>query len=438
MIRQLQRPFMFTIFLMSSFPERFLADAQRQAALAKCAYRRLMETRGTIQNGLRTLSCMTALVLLWQACCISTIGAEMNVVVQNSVPEAIIPTTKDLLLQDPAIDGEVKLQLFRLQGELAEWSTDGQWVVYDCKHKDGYYNIHVCRADGTEDRCLTTINNGVPHKHAGSPTWHPSKKYIAFAAEKKTHEGGSIEAIPGFGGRSDLWVMLADGSKSWPLTDTPDTNNSGVIIPKFSHDGRRIVWADRVARAKLLSSKQTCGYWDLKIADFIELHGVPKLVNIHSIRPGGIEAMNECYGFTPDDKSVIFQSSHNQRSFWTSQIFTCDADTGRNITQLTNNSTFNEHASFSRDGRHIVWMTSQGNPNHGTDWWIMRADGSHKRRLTNFNRPGYPESCSHPVYSVLTNWAPNGVQLLGGVQYSLIKQEGRIMLMTLDRSLLSD
>jgi hypothetical protein len=48
----------------------------------------------------------------------------------------------------------VHLQLFRLQGEGVEWSPDGKRVVYDCKHQEGYYNIHVCRADGTEDRSL--------------------------------------------------------------------------------------------------------------------------------------------------------------------------------------------------------------------------------------------------------------------------------------------
>ena len=35
-----------------------------------------------------------------------------------------------------------------------------------------------------------------------------------------------------------------------------------------------------------------------------------------------------------------------------------------------------------------------------------------------------------------STWAPNGVQLLGGVQYSLLKQEGRIILMSLDDSVI--
>jgi len=77
-------------------------------------------------------------------------------------------------------------------------------------------------------------------------------------------------------------------------------------------------------------------------------------------------------------------------------------------------------------------MSSQANPNNGTVWWLKDADGSHQRQLTHFNLPGYPEGSGAAAFAGLVHWAPNGVQLLGGVQYSLLKQEGRIMLMSLD------
>jgi Tol biopolymer transport system component len=142
-----------------------------------------------------------------------------------------------LTFPEPAVDAGVRLQYFRLQGEAVEWSRDGKWVVYDCKHRDGYYNIHLCRADGTADRCLTS-DNGLPHRHAGSPSWDPAGGYIAFAEEKAVHAGGSIEAIPGFGGRSDIWVMTNDGTKTWQLTNTADTKDEGAAL--FPGPGR--VW----------------------------------------------------------------------------------------------------------------------------------------------------------------------------------------------------
>ena len=356
---------------------------------------------------------------------------------QQSVPEALVPKTGEILLKQPVRDGEVGLELFRQQGEGVEWSPDGQWVAYDCKHQDGYYNIHVCRPDGTDDRCLTTLDNGLPHRHAGSPTWQAGGKYIAFAAEKEVHPGGSIEAIPGFGGRSDIWVMLADGSRAWPLTNTGDTRDNGVIIPKFSRDGRQLSWTERVKAPKLLETRAWFGDWVIKVADFIDSPSGPRLENIRTLEPKG-PGFYEGYGFSPDGRQIIFCSDFNRRTALDSQIYLMDAADGGNVTCLTGGKGYNEHASFSPDGRHIVWMTNRDNPNGGTDWWMMRPDGSDPRRLTHFNQPGFPESCPYPVYACLTDWAPDGLRLLGGVQYSLLKQEGRIFLMTLDPSFLSN
>jgi Tol biopolymer transport system component len=358
--------------------------------------------------------------------------ADVGKIVQNSVPEAREASTKDLAINTEVTDGPVRLQLFRSQGEGVEYSHDGKWVVYDCKHQDGYYNIHVCRPDGTQDRCLTTIDNGLPHRHAGSPTWSPSMKYIAFAAEKKVHEGGSIEAIPGFGGKSNLWVMLADGSKVWQLTDTPNFKWSRVIIPKFSPDGTKLIWAEEIRDHK---NRFKFDGWAIRVADFVETPQGPQLRNIRSYEPGG-PAFYETYGLSPDGKKIVFCSNCRTTGFFEQQIFVCDID-GSNMHMLSNGKKYNEHASYTPDGRHIVWMTSEGNPKHGTDWWVMDPDGSNKRRLTHFNLSGFPESCAKPVYACLAGWAPNGTEFLGCVQYGLIKQEGRIMHVSLDKDLLS-
>jgi hypothetical protein len=247
---------------------------------------------------------------LW---CGSATAGPVNNVRQNSAAEAMVPTTTKLLFKDPLTDGGVHLQLFRLQGEGVEWSPDGKRVVYDCKHQDGYYNIHVCRADGTEDRSLTTLNNGLPHRHAGSPTWHPTGRYIAFAAEKKVHQGGSIEAIPGFGGRSDIWVMLADGSKAWPLTQTEDSKSDGVLLPKFSHDGTRLAWTERVGTAKLFQPRAWFSEWVIKVGDFVDPPTGPQLTNIRTFRPGG-PGFYEGYGFSPDDRQSFFAATSTVRA----------------------------------------------------------------------------------------------------------------------------
>ena len=323
-----------------------------------------------------------------------------------------------------------------MQGEGVAWSPDSQWVLYDCKHQDGYYNIHICRPDGTDDRCLTTLDNGLPHRHAGTPAWQPTGKYIALAAEKKVHPGGSVEAIPGFGGRSNIWVMLADGSKAWQLTDTGEGKDFGVLFPTFSPDGTKMSWTERVHAGSLLHPRMWLGDWVIKIADFVDSSSGPRLANIRTLQPGG-PGFYEGYGFSPDGAKIIFCSDFERQNALNSQIYVMDAADGKNLTCLTDGTSYNEHASFSPDGRHIVWMTNQGNHGGGTDWWIMHADGSDKQRLTHFNQAGFPESSPSSAYSGLTKWASDGLTLLGGVQYSLVRQEGRIFRMTLDPSLLS-
>lgn len=362
--------------------------------------------------------------------------AQDALVKQNSIPEASKAWTRALRFDGPVVDCGVTLEIFRQQGEGVEWSPDGQWVAYDCKHRNGYYNVHVCRPDGTGDHCLTTLDNGLPHRHAGTATWDPAGGYLVFAAEKRVHQGGSIEAIPGFGGRSDLWAMTTDGSKAWQLTDTADVKTDGVIIPKFSHDGRQVAWVERVGMSKWAEPRSWLCKWVIKAADFDTSTGVPRFTNIRTYRPGP-PGFYECYGFSPDDRRIIFCSDRDRPTALNSQIYVIDAVDGGNLRCLTNNRAYNEHASYSPDGRHIIWMTNDGNKS-GTDWWIMRADGSNKRRLTHFNQPGYQESSPTPVWACLTNWSPDGRHILGGVQYSLIRQEGRIVMMTLDDTVLAD
>lgn len=141
----------------------------------------------------------------------------------------------------------------------------------------------------------------------------------------------------------------------------------------------------------------------------------PKLTNIRTINPGA-HSFNEGYGFSLDDKQIIFCSDYQKLNALNSQIYVVDTASGTKFRCLTDMKNYHEHASYYPDGRHVVWITNQGNKNGGTDWWIMRADGSQKRRLTHFNQTGFPEAGSRAerVWACLTSWAPNGTELLRG------------------------
>lgn len=320
---------------------------------------------------------------------------------------------------------EVKITLFRAQGEATTWSPDGKRIAYDTKgpKPKEYYEIHVADSNGSHDTCLSCICPDIPHKETGSPDWDPMGKYIIFVSEKAVHKGPYYAAIPGFGGYSDIWVITTDGKKAWKVLETRNDKNDGIIAPKFSRDGKHVVWVERKKAPHILTKKQFFGLWVIKTADFTDSADIPKLENIKSFEPKG-DAFYETYGFSPDSKRIIFCSNMDVRYWWLCRIYTMDT-TGGDIKQITNND-YNEHARYSNDGKWVLWMSNSCATRQGTDWWIMHPDGTMKQRLTYFNEPGFPQYSGHKKWACLAMFSPDDKKFVGAVQYSLFKQEGSI------------
>jgi hypothetical protein len=82
---------------------------------------------------------------------------------------------------------------------------------------------------------------------------------------------------------------------------------------------------------------------------------------------------------------------------------------------------------FTPDGRRILWMTNQDNgATGGTDWWMMNADGTDKRRLTYFNQPGSGQYRGK-VWATDASFSPDGQAFIGYIQNNLITQRGPIV-----------
>ena len=309
-------------------------------------------------------------------------------------------------------------------GEMPAWSpVNANQIAYCLKGVDGYYNIYLANADGTNQKSLTKDQPQLPHKHKGAPMWHPSGKYISFVVEKEVHPGSSYEAIPGFGAYNDIWVITSDGAQAFQLTNVPNDYDHGSLPAHFSADGKKMTWTERIEQPNFLDPKKTFGCWVLKVADFDIINGIPTLANIQTIQPGE-RTYYEGYGFTPDGKRLLFQSCMGQTSVWDSDIFTVDTASGRDIQPLTNEK-YNEHAFYTPDGRSIVWMTDWQSTKGGTDWWIMNSDGTAKRRLTYFNEPFSPQYAGKAVWAGYGSFRPDGKRFVGGLQLDLFTQEGK-------------
>lgn len=346
-------------------------------------------------------------------------------------PGAASPDFGTMSVDVPTIEaaatGVTRIAAFREHDGTVDWSPSGQRIAYGARNADGYYEVHLADPDGGNDVNLTANTPGLPHKHVASPAWHPSEKYLLLCVEKPEHRGSSFEARPGFAGHTDVWLITADGRHAYPLTNVPNNQNFGIMIPRFSPDGKRVLWTERIERPSVLH--HTFGRTVIRVADFIDTPGAPHLDNIRTFEPGG-ESFYEAYGFSPDGSRIIFCSNMRGRSTFDQDIYTIDAQTGGDVRRLTD-GTYNEHAFYSRSGKFIVWMTNRGNRNGATDWWMMQADGSDKHRLTSFNDPASAEYAGGAVWACLGSFGPDDARFVADVQTSLLTQSGVIKMVYL-------
>lgn len=295
-------------------------------------------------------------------------------------------------------------------GGRVDWSHFGSdLIAFDRRGKDGYYDVYIMNSNGMNEYCLTCTHPNLPHRNMGQPAWHPSGNFIVFQVEKEKHKKvNSIKTNPGSGHYNDLWIMTADGKHVYQLTNIPNEGNYGILHPHFSHDGRKLAWSEMYQKPSLFVNDRMFGYWKLKIADFVFQDGIPQLKNICEYQPGD-PGFYENHGFSPDDTKLIFSSNFRKGTpvVDRNDIFTMELREPTNISQLTYDA-YNEHAIYSPNGRQIIWMSTKNNQNGGTDYWIMEANGTKKRRLTFFNDPGNPHYKGKKITVGDFSWSPDG------------------------------
>lgn len=298
--------------------------------------------------------------------------------------------------------------------------------------KDRRYDVYTMRPDGSDIQCLTCDRHvmGLPSGIVGQPAWHPSGRYVVVQVEKAVHPKVIVWAVlsPGAGVYHDLWLIDVATRKAHLIHSIPTNKHFGVLHPHFSSDGTKLSWSE-MYQGVSLAKGAGMGFWKLKVASYVDGPN-PHLTDIRDYQPE-LPGFYENHGFSPDGRLLIF--THNTRRgdpFKTNNIYTMDIATGKIAQQLTDTG-YNEHAVFSPDGSKIAWMSSTGNGpsfSAGTDFWVMNADGSNKRRLTFFNDRTNPQWLrKHAIASDLT-WNPDGTQIAGYVQVVKIPYEERIYL----------
>lgn len=263
--------------------------------------------------------------------------------------------------------------------------TNGGRIVFTCTRGD-YNQICMINRDGTDLVQLTDMA--------------ASNYYPVF-----TPDGSSVLFASNRNGNFDFFVLNFAEREVFQVTE----NVGNVISPDFSPDSRTIVFANRVGdgptavwmvNADGLNPRLVyTGLRDIvavawspggeKIA-YAMNSGSPQEYDIYSMDIDGRNHLKISQGllgiggsvdWSPDGTSLLIHAG----PFGDKDIFKIDIATGKS-TQVTDGGN-NAGASYSPNGQFIVFNSLRNNDQ--ADLYIMEADGSSMRQLTNDPEPDW-------------------------------------------------
>ena len=263
-------------------------------------------------------------------------------------------------------------------GQDPVFMPDGRVVVGEDMHQGDGTQIYMHDADGSHVRCLTCelkAPNNVP-------IVRPQGDWILF----HSWMGHNLTlGSPGYGGiGSALFVMRPDGSQVTRLTGTDPAHGGGegedAYHAYWSPDGRHVEWAN--FNGNFIDNNGT-NTWDVRVADFVDDgRSPPHLANVRVVFPPN-DDWYETQWWAPDGSGFLYTETHDEAV--TPQLFFCRLSAnGCQVTQLTDNPSWNEQAIFTPDGKDVIFMSSRDHPGFFNTWAQAAQDAGLPNSLDNF------------------------------------------------------
>ena len=189
-------------------------------------------------------------------------------------------------------------------------------------------------------------------------------------------------------GDYDIFLMDTDGGSLTNLTE--GFSNSRYVNPRFSPDGRKIIFSSDLDVDLYLMDLDSMNK-RLLVRDVLRANfssdGTQLVFNtrdgINIINSDGTNLTNQPRvkynaSFSPDNSQIVFTAVDDVTNIQDIYIINVDGTNRRN---LTDNPAGDNHAVFLPDGTKIIFSSNRNN-NHA-DIYLMDTDGSNLQNLTN-------------------------------------------------------
>lgn len=245
------------------------------------------------------------------------------------------------------------------------WTPDGSRIMF-ASDRSGIREIYILNANGSGESIITTAVAG----NKLTPSMSPDLSKVAFAAENSRT------------GHPEIWVANADGTAPRQLTETPKatTGPTWSLFPRFSPDGRRILYASTHSGSSQIWVMNADG------------SGRRQLTSGVAQNAPDANAPN----WSPDGKQIVFWAGYETQY---GEIWVMNAD-GTLPKRLTNEPSpiSSDNPAWSPDGNKIIFDTNRSRRN--VEIWIMNADGSNQRKLLgNLGAGGVMQMSWRPLWS---------------------------------------
>ncbi len=285
-------------------------------------------------------------------------GREEVWVLKNFLPGAKAPGEGSRILFDSNRSGSDEIYVMDADGSsvrqltnigrkevssrVPDWSPDRGRIVFQSNRTGPWGDLYVMDADGGNLRQLTDT----PDTSEGGPAWSPDARRIAYNRAAIAEDGTR--------GRSQIWIVDADGSNARALTSGTSRN----WYPAWSSDGSMLAFAsDRDGDIDLY----------LMNADGTD---VRQLTNAEGDDAGP--------AWSPDGREIAFDSMRDGN--W--ELYLMAAD-GSNVRRLTHTPDRSEaRPAWSPDGKRIAFNAGKEGALDTYEICVVNADGSNQQCLT--------------------------------------------------------